>query len=263
MDFYTGPIFILTAMGIAVVYPLFMSLTHQVNGGVRLVRNNLRVLTISGGLGVLGLWLNAVNFQLQIAAVVWLVVVLSITAYYWNSEAVNPYLILVPTAFGIIVLYRIYYHLVQTIPLWPAVTMGVVSSCLLSGSIFLLVVKPLAAGKRAEQIRFMERPLMILLFLLAFRLVRTVMVMFLGMVEDPYVGDTLLYEFIFANDRDLFIAATELGIVLPLVGYGLFRAQIHHALSSGKLNLLRTSAIGMWCGEWLVKFLLFQYGMAF
>jgi len=250
-------------MGIAVIYPLFMSLMYKVGGGVRLVRNNLTVLVISSGMGVLGLWLNAVNFQLQIAAVVWLVVVLSIAAYYWNSEAVSPLLILVPTVFGIIIFYRIYYHLVQTIPLWPAVTMGIVSSGLLSGSIFLLIVKRLVVGKHAEQIRFMHWPLIIVLSLLALRLVRTVIVMLIGMVEDPYVGNTLLYEFIFANDRDLFIAAAELGIVFPLAGYGLFWAQIHHALSSGKLNLLRTTAIGLWCGEWLMKFLLFQYGMAF
>ncbi len=102
---------LLTALAFAVFYPLIFWILPQ-----DALKNNLRKFHLGlpnliAGLVVIVLLFSDVSLSLKIGAVIWKVLTLSISRYFWKKPMVDPRLMSVTSLAGIVVLIKFFQEM--------------------------------------------------------------------------------------------------------------------------------------------------------
>ena len=108
-NYFTHSI-VLIFLGYASVYPLFFWITPLQKIDQGFYRFNLGKCCIIGSLGTLAYYFIATDYFSEIILLVWLFLLGSITAFYWNRKIIHNSIITLISFLGIIALLNILSH---------------------------------------------------------------------------------------------------------------------------------------------------------
>lgn len=257
---YLTEIIVFTFIGFAVVYPSFLWIAprQQIDGGF--YRFNLGMTCIVGSIGGLIFQLLDPPTLHTIYVVVWLGMMLAITAIYWRAEKISNLAISCTTLLGLLVLFRLCHILLPgTNPLghWLIILLGssIVAAVLFSmilGHWYLNVVQlPIALLKKAT---------LVLWFLLAIRLLWVGASLILITYTDSYGIKRSLWQFLGQFDGFLLSAALFIGVFTPLILNALIWRTLRLQATQSATGLLYVSTVAILFGDLFFKYYLFQYG---
>ena len=86
---------VLIFLGYSMVYPLLLFITpsNQIDKGF--YRFNLGKCCIIGAIGIIGYHSLSTNLYTEIYLLIWFLMLMSITAIYWNSKKANNFIIFI------------------------------------------------------------------------------------------------------------------------------------------------------------------------
>jgi hypothetical protein len=209
-------------------------------------------------LGTAGLWLTALNYELQVAATVWLGVVLAIAAFYRRAKTVQLWLVSIAGCFGAIIWIRVTYRLVQISPLWPGLLTGLLGSIILAATLFLAVNWNLTQKGKSLPAEVLARTVTILTVTVLLRLGWDLIWLGTQRVEDQHGAEVPLHSFLAVNDWERLLLAGLTGILVPLVVVLLRRCRPHLVDTRRLPGLLVVYVV---VAEWFFKYYLLQYGI--
>ena len=118
-SYFTATI-VLIFLGYAVIYPLLLWITplNKIDSGF--YRFNMGLCCIIGALGIIGFHFISINFISEIYLLIWLLLMLFVTAINWYSETINNYIISIISVLGCIVLAQILPNILPSLDISSA-----------------------------------------------------------------------------------------------------------------------------------------------
>ena len=95
---------VLIFLGYAVLYPLLLWITPLKKIDSGFYRFNMGLCCIVGALGIIGFHFIAKSLVTEIYLLIWLLLMLFVTAINWNSKTINNYIISAISIIGCIIL---------------------------------------------------------------------------------------------------------------------------------------------------------------
>lgn len=254
----------LILIGIAMIHPiLFMLVDKHVQQGQarrKFLQVNYLVHIIAAAISVLLFWIYSINYPLQISGVVYLVVIIVVVLFYWNSELTKWNLFTASFLFGFIVYFRTINEIVEITPIWPGILTGLLGSGALCVLIVLLVEEALSNRDRASK-SISAGLIKFLVILIGARIVWDIALLFNLSVATRY-GETIsAMKFFWQVDSIRLTLLLILSIFIPLLFLLLFRDIITESNTTTKRISITVLFLSIFTAELLSKHFLLQFGI--
>ena len=256
-NYFTHSI-VLIFLGYASVYPLFFWITPLQKIDQGFYRFNLGKCCIIGSLGTLAYYFIATDYFSEIILLVWLFLLGSITAFYWNRKIIHNSIITLISFLGIIALLNILSHFMDNL-YFQASFAVFIGSLITAGVFFSMILGHWYLNVIALPISLLKKSTTALSVALAIRIIWDVFFMTSNVYVDSYGITKNSWSFLFDFDGILLLVALFMGNIFPvLINYFVWRTLKIQATQSAT-GLLYVSIISILFGDIIFKFYLLQY----
>ena len=131
---------VLIFLGYSMVYPLLLFITpsNQIDKGF--YRFNLGKCCIIGAIGIIGYHSLSTNLYTEIYLLIWFLMLMSITAIYWNSKRANNFIISIISFIGLLSLSFIMPIIIPNINLDSVFLISILNSLITSSVFFAMIL---------------------------------------------------------------------------------------------------------------------------
>tara|TARA_Y100001960_G_scaffold76840_1_gene82113 strand:- start:537 stop:1325 length:789 start_codon:yes stop_codon:yes gene_type:complete len=256
-NYFTHSI-VLIFLGYASVYPLFFWITPLQKIDQGFYRFNLGKCCIIGSLGTLAYYFIATDYFSEIILLVWLFLLGSITAFYWNRKIIHNSIITLISFLGIIALLNILSHFMDDL-YFQASFAVIIGSLITAGVFFSMILGHWYLNVIALPISLLKKSTTALSVALAIRIIWDVFFMTSNVYIDSYGITKNSWSFLFDFDGILLLVALFMGNIFPvLINYFVWSTLKIQATQSAT-GLLYVSIISILFGDIIFKFYLLQY----
>ena len=256
-NYFTHSI-VLIFLGYASVYPLFFWITPLQKIDQGFYRFNLGKCCIIGSLGTLAYYFIATDYFSEIILLVWLFLLGSITAFYWNRKIIHNSIITLISFLGIIALLNILSHFMDDL-YFQASFAVIIGSLITAGVFFSMILGHWYLNVIALPISLLKKSTIALSVALAIRIIWDVFFMTSNVYIDSYGITKNSWSFLFDFDGILLLVALFMGNIFPvLINYFVWSTLKIQATQSAT-GLLYVSIISILFGDIIFKFYLLQY----
>ena len=256
-NYFTHSI-VLIFLGYASVYPLFFWITPLQKIDQGFYRFNLGKCCIIGSLGTLAYYFIATDYFSEIILLVWLFLLGSITAFYWNRKIIHNSIITLISFLGIIALLNIISHFMDDL-YFQASFAVIIGSLITAGVFFSMILGHWYLNVIALPISLLKKSTTALSVALAIRIIWDVFFMTSNVYVDSYGITKNSWSFLFDFDGILLLVALFMGNIFPvLINYFVWSTLKIQATQSAT-GLLYVSIISILFGDIIFKFYLLQY----
>ena len=256
-NYFTHSI-VLIFLGYASVYPLFFWITPLQKIDQGFYRFNLGKCCIIGSLGTLAYYFIATDYFSEIILLVWLFLLGSITAFYWNRKIIHNSIITLISFLGIIALLNILSHFMDGL-YFQASFAVIIGSLITAGVFFSMILGHWYLNVIALPISLLKKSTTALSAALAIRIIWDVFFMTSNVYVDSYGITKNSWSFLFDFDGILLLVALFMGNIFPvLINYFVWSTLKIQATQSAT-GLLYVSIISILFGDIIFKFYLLQY----
>ena len=256
-NYFTHSI-VLIFLGYASVYPLFFWITPLQKIDQGFYRFNLGKCCIIGSLGTLAYYFIATDYFSEIILLVWLFLLGSITAFYWNRKIIHNSIITLISFLGIIALLNILSHFMDDL-YFQASFAVIIGSLITAGVFFSMILGHWYLNVIALPISLLKKSTTALSVALAIRIIWDVFFMTSNVYVDSYGIIKNSWSFLFDFDGILLLVALFMGNIFPfLINYFVWSTLKIQATQSAT-GLLYVSIISILFGDIIFKFYLLQY----
>ena len=256
-NYFTHSI-VLIFLGYASVYPLFFWITPLQKIDQGFYRFNLGKCCIIGSLGTLAYYFIATDYFSEIILLVWLFLLGSITAFYWNRKIIHNSIITLISFFWIIALLNILSHFMDDL-YFQASFAVIIGSLITAGVFFSMILGHWYLNVIALPISLLKKSTTALSVALAIRIIWDVFFMTSNVYVDSYGITKNSWSFLFDFDGILLLVALFMGNIFPvLINYFVWSTLKIQATQSAT-GLLYVSIISILFGDIIFKFYLLQY----
>ena len=256
-NYFTHSI-VLIFLGYASVYPLFFWITPLQKIDQGFYRFNLGKCCIIGSLGTLAYYFIATDYFSEIILLVWLFLLGSITAFYWNRKIIHNSIITLISFLGIIALLNILSHFMDDL-YFQASFAVIIGSLITAGVFFSMILGHWYLNVIALPISLLKKSTTALSVALAIRIIWDVFFMTSNIYVDSYGITKNSWSFLFDFDGILLLVALFMGNIFPvLINYFVWSTLKIQATQSAT-GLLYVSIISILFGDIIFKFYLLQY----
>ena len=256
-NYFTHSI-VLIFLGYASVYPLFFWITPLQKIDQGFYRFNLGKCCIIGSLGTLAYYFIATDYFSEIILLVWLFLLGSITAFYWNRKIIHNSIITLISFLGIIALLNILSHFMDDL-YFQASFAVIIGSLITAGVFFSMILGHWYLNVIALPISLLKKSTTALSVALAIRIIWDVFFMISNVYVDSYGITKNSWSFLFDFDGILLLVALFMGNIFPvLINYFVWSTLKIQATQSAT-GLLYVSIISILFGDIIFKFYLLQY----
>ena len=256
-NYFTHSI-VLIFLGYASVYPLFFWITPLQKIDQGFYRFNLGKCCIIGSLGTLAYYFIATDYFSEIILLVWLFLLGSITAFYWNRKIIHNSIITLISFLGIIALLNILSHFMDDL-YFQASFAVIIGSLITAGVFFSMILGHWYLNVIALPIFLLKKSTIALSVALAIRIIWDVFFMTSNVYVDSYGITKNSWSFLFDFDGILLLVALFMGNIFPvLINYFVWSTLKIQATQSAT-GLLYVSIISILFGDIIFKFYLLQY----
>ena len=256
-NYFTHSI-VLIFLGYASVYPLFFWITPLQKIDQGFYRFNLGKCCIIGSLGTLAYYFIATDYFSEIILLVWLFLLGSITAFYWNRKIIHNSIITLISFLGIISLLNILSHFMDDL-YFQASFAVIIGSLITAGVFFSMILGHWYLNVIALPISLLKKSTTALSVALAIRIIWDVFFMTSNVYVDSYGITKNSWSFLFDFDGILLLVALFMGNIFPvLINYFVWSTLKIQATQSAT-GLLYVSIISILFGDIIFKFYLLQY----
>ena len=256
-NYFTHSI-VLIFLGYASVYPLFFWITPLQKIDQGFYRFNLGKCCIIGSLGTLAYYFIATDYFSEIILLVWLFLLGSITAFYWNRKIIHNSIITLISFLGIIALFNILSHFMDDL-YFQASFAVIIGSLITAGVFFSMILGHWYLNVIALPISLLKKSTTALSVALAIRIIWDVFFMTSNVYVDSYGITKNSWSFLFDFDGILLLVALFMGNIFPvLINYFVWSTLKIQATQSAT-GLLYVSIISILFGDIIFKFYLLQY----
>ncbi len=256
-NYFTHSI-VLIFLGYASVYPLFFWITPLQKIDQGFYRFNLGKCCIIGSLGTLAYYFIATDYFSEIILLVWLFLLGSITAFYWNRKIIHNSIITLISFLGIIALLNILSHFMDDL-YFQASFAVIIGSLITAGVFFSMILGHWYLNVIALPISLLKKSTTALSAALAIRIIWDVFFMTSNVYVDSYGITKNSWSFLFDFDGILLLVALFMGNIFPvLINYFVWSTLKIQATQSAT-GLLYVSIISILFGDIIFKFYLLQY----
>tara|TARA_Y100000817_G_scaffold75364_1_gene57958 strand:- start:170 stop:958 length:789 start_codon:yes stop_codon:yes gene_type:complete len=256
-NYFTHSI-VLIFLGYASVYPLFFWITPLQKIDQGFYRFNLGKCCIIGSLGTLAYYFIATDYFSEIILLVWLFLLGSITAFYWNRKIIHNSIITLISFLGIIALLNILSHFMDDL-YFQASFAVIIGSLITAGVFFSMILGHWYLNVIALPISLLKKSTTALSVALAIRIIWDVFFMTSNVYVDSYGITKNSWSFLFDFDGILLLVALFMGNIFPvLINYFVWSTLKIQATQSAT-GLLYVSIISILFGDIIFKFYLLQY----
>lgn len=256
-NYFTHSI-VLIFLGYASVYPLFFWITPLQKIDQGFYRFNLGKCCIIGSLGTLAYYFIATDYFSEIILLVWLFLLGSITAFYWNRKIIHNSIITLISFLGIIALLNILSHFMDNL-YFQASFAVIIGSLITAGVFFSMILGHWYLNVIALPISLLKKSTIALSVALAIRIIWDVFFMTSNVYVDSYGITKNSWSFLFDFDGILLLVALFMGNIFPvLINYFVWSTLKIQATQSAT-GLLYVSIISILFGDIIFKFYLLQY----
>ena len=256
-NYFTHSI-VLIFLGYASVYPLFFWITPLQKIDQGFYRFNLGKCCIIGSLGTLAYYFIATDYFSEIILLVWIFLLGSITAFYWNRKIIHNSIITLISFLGIIALLNILSHFMND--LYFQVSFAVIIGSLITAGVFFsMILGHWYLNVIALPISLLKKSTIALSVALAIRIIWDIFFMTSNVYVDSYGITKNSWSFLFDFDGILILVALLMGNIFPvLINYFVWSTLKIQATQSAT-GLLYVSIISILFGDIIFKFYLLQY----
>jgi len=256
-NYFTHSI-VLIFLGYASVYPLFFWITPLQKIDQGFYRFNLGKCCIIGSLGTLAYYFIATDYFSEIILLVWLFLLGSITAFYWNRKIIHNSIITLISFLGIIALLNILSHFMDDL-YFQASFAVIIGSLITAGVFFSMILGHWYLNVIALPISLLKKSTIALSAALVTRIIWDVFFMTSNVYVDSYGITKNSWSFLFDFDGILLLVALFMGNIFPvLINYFVWSTLKIQATQSAT-GLLYVSIISILFGDIIFKFYLLQY----
>ena len=256
-NYFTHSI-VLIFLGYASVYPLFFWITPLQKIDQGFYRFNLGKCCIIGSLGTLAYYFIATDYFSEIILLVWLFLLGSITAFYWNRKIIHNSIITLVSLLGIIALLNILSHFMDDL-YFQASFAVIIGSLITAGVFFSMILGHWYLNVIALPISLLKKSTIALSAALVIRIIWDVFFMTSNLYVDSYGITKNSWSFLFDFDGILLLVALFMGNIFPvLINYFVWSTLKIQATQSAT-GLLYVSIISILFGDIIFKFYLLQY----
>ena len=256
-NYFTHSI-VLIFLGYASVYPLFFWITPLQKIDQGFYRFNLGKCWIIGSLGTLAYYFIATDYFSEIILLVWLFLLGSITAFYWNRKIIHNSIITLISFLGIIALLNILSHFINDLHFQASFAV-IIGSLITAGVFFSMILGHWYLNVIALPISLLKKSTTALSVALAIRIIWDVFFMTSNVYVDSYGITKNSWSFLFDFDGILLLVALFMGNIFPvLINYFVWSTLKIQATQSAT-GLLYVSIISILFGDIIFKFYLLQY----
>ena len=256
-NYFTHSI-VLIFLGYASVYPLFFWITPLQKIDQGFYRFNLGKCCIIGSLGTLAYYFIATDYFSEIILLVWLFLLGSITAFYWNRKIIHNSIITLISFLGIIALLNILSHFINDL-YFQASFAVIIGSLITAGVFFSMILGHWYLNVIALPISLLKKSTIALSVALLIRIIWDVFFMTSNVYVDSYGITKNSWSLLFDFDGILLLVALFMGNIFPvLINYFVWRTLKIQATQSAT-GLLYVSIISILFGDIIFKFYLLQY----
>ena len=256
-NYFTHSI-VLIFLGYASVYPLFFWITPLQKIDQGFYRFNLGKCCIIGSLGTLAYYFIATDYFSEIILLVWLFLLGSITAFYWNRKIIHNSIITLISFLGIIALLNILSHFMDNL-YFQASFAVIIGSLITAGVFFSMILGHWYLNVIALPISLLKKSTIALSAALVIRIIWDVFFMTSNLYVDSYGITKNSWSFLFDFDGILLLVALFMGNIFPvLINYFVWSTLKIQATQSAT-GLLYVSIISILFGDIIFKFYLLQY----
>ena len=256
-NYFTHSI-VLIFLGYASVYPLFFWITPLQKIDQGFYRFNLGKCCIIGSLGTLAYYFIATDYFSEIILLVWLFLLGSITAFYWNRKIIHNSIITLISLLGIIALLNILSHFMNDL-YFQASFAVIIGSLITAGVFFSMILGHWYLNVIALPISLLKKSTIALSAALVIRIIWDVFFMTSNLYVDSYGITKNSWSFLFDFDGILLLVALFMGNIFPvLINYFVWSTLKIQATQSAT-GLLYVSIISILFGDIIFKFYLLQY----
>ena len=256
-NYFTHSI-VLIFLGYASVYPLFFWITPLQKIDQGFYRFNLGKCCIIGSLGTLAYYFIATDYFSEIILLVWLFLLGSITAFYWNRKIIHNSIITLISFLGIIALLNILSHFMDDLYFQASFAL-IIGSLITAGVFFSMILGHWYLNVIALPISLLKKSTTALSVALAIRIIWDVFFMTSNVYIDSYGITKNSWSFLFDFDGILLLVALFMGNIFPvLINYFVWSTLKIQATQSAT-GLLYVSIISILFGDIIFKFYLLQY----
>ena len=256
-NYFTHSI-VLIFLGYASVYPLFFWITPLQKIDQGFYRFNLGKCCIIGSLGTLAYYFIATDYFSEIILLVWLFLLGSITAFYWNRKIIHNSIITLISFLGIIALLNILSHFINDIHFQASFAV-IIGSLITAGVFFSMSLGHWYLNVIALPISLLKKSTTAISAALAIRIIWDVFFMTSNVYVDSYGITKNSWSFLFDFDGILLLVALFMGNIFPvLINYFVWSTLKIQATQSAT-GLLYVSIISILFGDIIFKFYLLQY----
>lgn len=215
---------------------------------------------ITGFVGIILFWIIGVTNSLLFSAIVYWVVIVVITTFYWNTRLTKWNLFPVSILFGFILFYRTVNELVEITPLWPGLFTGIISSLLIS-LLIMLVLNTYYSKNSVNSASLTERLLKKTFILIALRAIWQVVILFDLSVATQY-GETLnALTFFWTAEPTRLVILLIVGIFIPVMYVLPYRKGVFENGSWRVKVLFLVLLSSVLIAEFYNKYFLLQFGI--
>ena len=251
---------VLIFLGYAVVYPLFLWITPLKYIDAGFYRFNLGMCCVVGALGVIGYHGIQSSFIINKYIWIWFVLLLIITAYYWNSNKINNFIISMVSLFGCFAMIGLIEHISPTINHIGLLFVSLLGSMITACVFFAMILGHWYLNVISLPIKLLKKSIVVFTILLLVRITWDAIYLNLEEVTDPYGISYSLLEFTLEFEGFLLLIALFMGNFVPIVlNYFIWKTLKLQATQSAT-GLIYVSVVSILFGDLIFKFYLLQFG---
>ena len=257
---YFTAIIVLIFLGYAVLYPLLLWITPLKKIDRGFYRFNMGLCCVVGALGIIGFHFIAKSLVTEIYLLIWLLLMLFVTAINWNSKTINNYIITAISVIGCIILAQILPNLIPSANLTAALIVILMNSIITAAVFFSMILGHWYLNVVSLPIILLKRSIIVLSFFLSIRIFWNIIYFFMTNYIDNYGISYNLWSFMFQFDGFLLGIAFFMGNVFPIILNFLIWRTLKLQATQSATGLLYVSVLSILFSDLILKYYLLEYG---
>ncbi len=258
-SYFTATI-VLIFLGYAVIFPLLLWITPLKAIDRGFYRFNLGLCCIIGALGIISYHFIAKSLSSEIYLLIWLSLMMFITAMNWNSKTINNYIISAISVIGCIIIAIIIPSIVPSVNPIGALIITLLNSTITATVFFSMILGHWYLNIVALPIRLLKRSIIIFSFFLSIRILWDSIYFVMNNYIDNYGMSYNLWSFMFQFDGFLLGIAFFIGNLFPVALNVLIWRTIKLQATQSATGLLYVSVVSILFSDLILKYYLLEYG---
>ena len=251
---------VLIFLGYSMVYPLLLFITpsNQIDKGF--YRFNLGKCCITGAIGIIGYHSISTNLFSEIYLLIWFIMLMSLTAIYWNSKQTNNFIISIMSFIGFLSLRFIIPTIIPNINPDSVFLISLLNSSITASVFFAMILGHWYLNVVDLPINLLKRATLILSFFLSIRILWDCIYFFYNYFIDSYGISYNLWSFLFQFEGFLLGIAFFIGNVFPILLNIFIIRTLKLQATQSATGLLYVSIVSILFSDLIFKYYLVQYG---